>query len=108
MTSPVCAKRGLRNVRSRYSGTSDSGEKRRRRSCGGGEWDDGRENEDRLHGCNADGDLGRVERKCLLPDDAGARVMAERAAQLVVKNRASPIMPRLKPGRRHDRVARVR
>ena len=86
----------------------DLREERRRRSSGGGELDDGREDDHRLHRRNADGDLGRVEGKGLLPDDAGARVLAERAAQLVVKNRAPRIMPRLKPGRRHDRVARVR
>ena len=70
--------------------------------------DDGREDNDRLDRSNADNGRGSGKRKRLLRDDAGAREMAQRAAQLVVKNAAPRIMPRFKPGRCNDDVARVR
>jgi len=43
-----------------------------------------------------------------LRDDAGARVLAQCATQLVVQNGAPRIMSRFKPGRCNDDVARVR
>ena len=70
--------------------------------------DEGHEDNDRLNRGNADDGLGSGKDKRLLRDHAGARVMAQRAAQLVVKNAAPRIMPRFKPGRCNDDVARVR
>ena len=69
--------------------------------------DDG-EAEQRLDRSEADRFGGGRERKARRRDDARARVVAQRAAHLVVENGAPRIVARLDTRRRRNDVARMR
>src|SRR5260221_9926264 len=81
---PVCTK----SDRSATCGAVPvkSGERKRRGSSGGGEWNGSREPKDALHGGEKYIRCGDRQGKSVLRDDAGARVLAQRAAQLLVED----------------------
>src|SRR5712672_454625 len=87
------------------AGASVLGEQLGRCSSGSRTADGGGDGNDPLHRHNPDFGSWCGEVECVLrDDDAGARILTQRAAQLVVKNGAPRIMPRLKARGRYDRV----
>src|SRR6267378_3431147 len=107
LTSPVCTENRIAPRRAER-GTHASGEDGGRCSRGSGQRDRNGDVRDRLYGDDTHGACRGGERKGFLRHDARARVLAQRAAQLVVEDRAPRTVARFIPGRRDDGVARVR